>query len=196
MENKNIIIILLILIVVLGVILGAMLLPSFNTQKDSKITITSDKTLYEGDNLTLKLTDLNKTPIKKASVNVSITDKKGKVVVNKTVKTNSKGAAHVKLDLDKGKYTVNVTFGGNENYTGNTTSKNITIKEEEVETEVSSSPSTSSTYEPQTYASGLTDDEIKHISNEIWMYVLKMALKVSMITKKHGISMKMCHQQE
>ena len=59
MENKNIIIILVILIVVLGVAMGAMLMPSLNAKHDSKIAIASNDTLYSGDNLTVKLTDLN-----------------------------------------------------------------------------------------------------------------------------------------
>ena len=135
MESKHILIILVILIVVIGVAVGVMFMPSSNAHKDSKITVTSNKTLYKGDNLTVKLTDLNKTPIKKAKVNVTITDKNGKVVANKTLKTNSKGAAHMKVDLGKGKYTVNVTFAGDANYTGNNTTQKLTIKQKETVTE-------------------------------------------------------------
>ena len=40
------------------------------------------------------------------------------------VKTNSKGKASLDLDLKKGKYIVNVTYVGNENYTGNNTIRN------------------------------------------------------------------------
>ena len=91
METKNIIIVLLVIVVVvLAVILGSMFMPSLNAQKDSKIAIVGNKTLHEGDNLTVKLTDLNKTPIGKGAVNVTVTDKDGKVVVNESVKTNSK----------------------------------------------------------------------------------------------------------
>lgn len=141
--------------------LGSLFMPSLNAQKDSKIVISGNKTLHDGDNLTVKLTDLNKTPIKKESVNITITDKKGKVVVNESVKTNSKGKANVNLDLDPGKYVVNVTFGGNDNFTGNTTSKKITIEEVVQEAAVSSSQDTSSYSEPKTYASGLTDEEVE-----------------------------------
>lgn len=163
MENKNIIIVLLvIIIIILAVMLGSMFMPSLNAQKDSKIAIVSNKTLYEGDNLTVKLTDLNKTPIKKGVVNVTVTDKNGKVVVNESVKTNSKGKANVNLDLVPGKYVVNVTFGGNDNFTANSTSKKITVEEKVAEAApVSSTEDTSSYSEPKTYASGLTDDEIE-----------------------------------
>lgn len=145
MDNKNIIIILLVIVaIILACILGTAFLPSMNAKKDSKIAIAGDKNLYVGDDLTVKLTDLNKTPIKKGIVNVTVTDKKGKVVLNKSLKTDSKGKAKVDLELDAGKYTVNATFAGDENFTGNATSKNITIKEIPVEEPIVSEESSAS----------------------------------------------------
>ena len=47
------------------------------------------------------------------------------------VKTNSKGIAKLNLELKKGKYVVNASYGGNQNYTGNKTTQKLTIKEEE-----------------------------------------------------------------
>ena len=158
-KNKIIIVILIIVVVILAAAMAAMMLPSLNAQKDSKIAIVSNKTLYEGDNLTVKLTDLNKTPIKKEFVNVTVVDKDGKVVVNKSIKTDSKGKATFKLKLDAGNYTVNASFSGNENFTGNTTSKKITIKEEVVESQPSQSSSASQS-QSSSYPSGLTDEEI------------------------------------
>ena len=35
------------------------------------------------------------------------------------------------MNLKKGKYDVNVTYGGNENYTGNNTTQKLTVKEKE-----------------------------------------------------------------
>ena len=64
------------------------------------------------------MADLNKTPISKEIVNVTITNSKGKVVVDDVVKTNAKGKAKLDLNLKKGVYKVVVAFGGNENYTG------------------------------------------------------------------------------
>ena len=130
MENKNIIIILIIVIVVLGAVLGAMFLQSSNAKQPTKIKITSDKTQYEGGKLKIQLTDLNKTAISKEKVNITITNSKGKILVNKSVKTNSKGNANLDLDLKKGRYTVNVTYDGNENFTANSTTQNLTIKKE------------------------------------------------------------------
>lgn len=133
MENKHIIIILLIIIVVLASGIAVMLLNPATAKEPVKVKITSDKSQYEDDaELSIQLTDLNKTPISKEIVNITVTNSKGKVVVDDVVKTNSKGKAKLDLDLKKGKYKVNVTYGGNENYTGNNTTQKLTIKEEEV----------------------------------------------------------------
>ena len=75
---------------------------------------------------------MNKTPISKEVVNITVTNSKGKVVVDDVVKTDSKGKAKLDLDLKKGKYNVTVSYGGNENYTGNTTTQKLTIKEEKI----------------------------------------------------------------
>ena len=101
-------------------------------KEPTKIKVTSDKKQYEGGKLSIELTDLNKTPLSKQIVNITITNKKGKVVVDDVVKTNSKGKAKLDLNLKKGKYKVNVSYGGNENYTGDNTTQKLTIKEKKV----------------------------------------------------------------
>ena len=110
-----------------------------HAKEPTKIKITSDKEQYEGGELSITLTDLNKTPLSKEVVNITITNSKGKVVVDDVVKTNSKGKAKLDLDLKKGKYNVTVTYSGNENYTGNNTTQKLTIKEEVTEATVSES---------------------------------------------------------
>ena len=134
MENKNIIIILVAIVIVLAVVAGAMFLQSGNSKEPTKVKITSDKEQYESGTLKIKLTDLNKTALSKQKVNIIIKNKKGKVIVDETVKTNSKGKAKLDFDLKKGKYVVNVTYKGNENYTGNNTTQKLKIKEEVTET--------------------------------------------------------------
>ena len=145
MENKNIIIILIVIIVILAAAIGFTMFNPMHTKEPTKIKITSDKEQYEGGELSIQLTDLNKTPISKEVVNITITNSKGKVVVDDVVKTNSKGKAKLDLDLKKGKYNVTVTYGGNENYTGNNTTQKLTIKEEVVKAEPASSSTTSNT---------------------------------------------------
>ena len=97
MENRNIIIILVAVVIILVVVAGIMFLQPTTAKEPTKIKITSDKEQYGGGKLSIQLTDLNKTGISKEIVNITITNKKGKVVVDDVVKTNSKGKA--KLDL-------------------------------------------------------------------------------------------------
>ena len=140
MENRTIIIILVAVIIVLAAVLGILLLHP-NAKEPCKILITSDKEQYEGGEISFIMADLNKTPISKEIVNVTITNSKGKVVYDQVVKTNSKGKAKLDLNLKKGIYKVVVAYGGNENYTGNNTTQKLTIKEAET---VSTSSSSSS----------------------------------------------------
>ena len=146
MENRNIIIILIVIIVILAAAIGFMVLKPIHAKEPTKIKVDSNKTLYEGGNLSVKLTDLNKTPLSKQKVNITIKNSKGKIVINKTVKTNSKCKAKLDLDLKKGKYDVRVTYSGNENYTGNNTTQKLTIKEKEKVVEATVEQSSS---EPQ-----------------------------------------------
>ena len=141
MENKNIIIILLVIIVILAVAVGFMVLKPMHAKEPTKIKVTSNKTLSEGQDMSVKLTDLNKTPLSKQKVNITIKDSKGKVVANKTVKTDDKGNAKMDLKLKKGNYDVAVSYGGNENYSGNNTTQKLTIKEKVVEVKSSSGSS-------------------------------------------------------
>ena len=118
-------------------------------------------------------------------VNITITNSKGKVVVDDVVKTNSKGKAKLDLDLKKGKYNVTVTYGGNENYTGNNTTQKLTIKEKVVEAEsTSSSSSSSSNYDSgafysrqagKTIYTGQVMDtpagKMRHLGNDKWEHV-------------------------
>lgn len=144
MENKNIIIILLVIIVILAAAIGFALLNPMHAKEPTKIKITSDKEQYENGELSVQLTDLNKTPLSKEKVNITITNNKGDVVVEEVIKTNSKGKAKLDFDLKEGKYNVNVTYGGNENYTGNNTTQKLTIKEEVVEAQPAAQQSTQS----------------------------------------------------
>ena len=65
MDNKNIIIILVVIIVILAAAIGVMLLNPMHAKEPTKIKITSDKEQNEGGQLSIQLTDLNKTPISK-----------------------------------------------------------------------------------------------------------------------------------
>ena len=57
---------------------------------------------------------------------VSIVDKNGGTYKSSVI-TNANGTGVLKLDESAGNYTVNCTYGGNENYTGNNASQKLVI---------------------------------------------------------------------
>ena len=151
MENRNIIIMLLVVIAILAVAVGVMMFNQSHAKEATKIKITSDKEQYEGGKLSVELKDLNGTALSKEVVNVTVTDKKGKVVVDDVVKTNSKGKAKLDLHLKKGKYNVTVTYGGNENYTGTNATQKLSINEKVTEAVKPQSSSSQSSSHRQEY---------------------------------------------
>ena len=175
MENKKIIIILVAIIVILVAAIGFVLLGPLNAKEPCQIKITSDKVQYEGGELSIKLTDLNKTPISKQIVNVTITNKNGKVVVDDAVKTNSKGNAKLDLNLKKGKYNVTVTYSGNENYTANNTAQKLTIKQEVKKTVSESSTKNYPQYNPSIgyyRSTGITQQEMGVLELSSGQYIV------------------------
>ena len=157
MDNKQIIIILLVVIVALAAAIGFVLFNQATAKEQTIVKITSDSKQTEGGALSVKLTDLSDNPIAKEIVSVKITDKNGKVVVDDVVKTDAKGKAKLDLNLKKGKYDVSVSYGGNENYTGNNTTQKLTIKEKVKET-VSESNTGQSSKPPRTEYTGDPND--------------------------------------
>ncbi len=166
MENKNIIIILLIIAIILAAIVGVMFLQQ-NEKKATKLKITSNSTLVEGDSLSIKLTDINGTPIVNQTVNVSIMDKDGSIN-HKTIVTNEKGKAYLKIDKSPGKYSINCTFEGNDKYSNSSAFKKIEIKEEveesnsyqnEVYSTETYSQSDDEDYRPEVDSGGITREE-------------------------------------
>ena len=171
MEKNKIILIGLIVVIVVAIaaVFGFMML---SPQKEaSELMITSNSTIYSGDNVSVELKDSGKAPIANEFVNILVCDSTGKVVTNETVRTNSSGNANLALSLDEGSYDVTVSFGGNDNFTGNNTSQNIEIKEEPVEiqqtsssqhtSQSASSKSSSDSYGPEVDSGGITRKEAK-----------------------------------
>lgn len=115
---------------------------SNHTKEASKIAIKSNSTIKQGDSIKIILRDSNNTAISNQTVNVSITDQ-NKTAAYYSVVTNQKGVATLKIDKGEGNYTINCTYGGNDNYTANSTVKKIKVEKEEV-AEVQSESSSSS----------------------------------------------------
>ena len=159
MDNKNIIIILIIMIVILAAAIGFTVLNPMHAKEPTKIKITSDNEQDEGGNLSIQLTDLNKTPLSKEIVNITITDGKGKVVVDDVVKTNSTGEASLDLKLEKGEYNGTVSYGGNEDYTGYDTTQKLTIKEKEIVAQTEESSNTNEQNNQELEFNGKTHEQ-------------------------------------
>lgn len=129
--DKKVITIIGVIIVV--AIIAAVFL-NFNVSKeDTKIKMLSKYSMEEDSSIKIRLTDLNKTPIDNQTVNIKIINKKGKVD-EYSVKTDKNGKAKLKLNKIKaGKYRVNFTFDGNDQYNSCNLSKKIKIVKKVVE---------------------------------------------------------------
>ena len=127
-DSKKIIVLLLIIIVLL-IVLGMMLINPLDAKTDTKITVNSNATLYEGDYFSISLTDVNGAPLNSQTVNIIITDANG-VENHQQVSTDGMGNAMLQLNgLAVGEYDINVTYEGNENYSSSSASQNLTIDE-------------------------------------------------------------------
>lgn len=107
---------------------GFLFLNPSHAKVDSRVIVTSNSTLHDGDTFAVKLTDLNNTPIANQAVNVTIIDANGgknPQIIN----TDANGYGSLQLNgLTPGEYTFNITYGGNENYTDCNFTQKITIE--------------------------------------------------------------------
>ncbi|WP_295593432.1 hypothetical protein [uncultured Methanobrevibacter sp.] len=74
--NNKIIIAMLLIIIALLVVLGVILINPADAKTDTKITVTSNSTLYDGDYFSISLNDANGTPITNQTVKMGIIDAK------------------------------------------------------------------------------------------------------------------------
>ncbi|MBQ6511973.1 Ig-like domain-containing protein [Methanobrevibacter sp.] len=160
--EKNKLIIVALLVIIVALLLGIFAVTSNSNKTDSKLEITSNNTLNEGSNLTVKLTDINGTGISGETVNITITDKDGGSYYTSVI-TNSSGVGVLELDRSVGNYTVNCSYYGNDNYTGNSTQQKLEIIEQPI-AHSSSSYSNDISYtqndnRPAVDSSGITREE-------------------------------------
>lgn len=142
MKDNKIIIALLLIIIALLVAFGVMIINPANAKIDTKLTVTSNTTLHDGDSFSFVLTDLNGTPIANETVNITIIDANGGKNPQQ-VTTDEMGNGILQLKgLTLGVYTFNISYGGNDNYSSCNLTQNLEIKEVVKETtkSVSSSP--------------------------------------------------------
>ncbi|MBO6123842.1 MAG: Ig-like domain-containing protein [Methanobrevibacter sp.] len=143
MENQKIIIALLVVIIAI-IIVGFVILSPFSAKEDSNLAITDTK-INEGDSLVVVLTDSKGNAITNETVNIKITDNEG-TITDKSITTNSKGKAKFEMK-EKGKYSIECTYDGNDKYASSSTAGNLTVKKvqtKSISQETSSSSSSSS----------------------------------------------------
>ncbi|MBE6510921.1 MAG: hypothetical protein E7Z74_06610 [Methanobrevibacter millerae] len=148
MDNNKLIIALVVILIVM-IAAGIFLLNPGHAKVDSRVIVTSNSTLHDGDNFTIRLTDLNNTPIANQRVNITIIDANGGKNPQ-AVTTDANGDGRLQLNgLTLGNYTVNVTYGGNDNYTVCNTTQRLQMTEK-----VTPQASTTSTSSSKNYDDG------------------------------------------
>lgn len=158
--NYNKIIIVLVIVLVVIVAAGVLFLNPGHAKVDSKVIITSNSTLNDGDNFTIRLTDLNNTSIANQTVNVTIIDANGGKNPQ-VITTDANGDGSLQLNgLAVGNYTINVTYGGNNNYTSCNTTQKLEMKEKVIPTQSSSTDSSSASSQKRTYAEIAHDSDV------------------------------------
>lgn len=128
MNIKNLLLVIAIILVVIGT--GVFLMAhQAHPKGDSKIIMITGDNLTEGDNLTVKLTDLNNTPLSGQNLNISIVNGKGQSI-QLNLMTDSKGEISFKLNKTvTGSCAVKVKFGGNDKFNGCNFTENLIINE-------------------------------------------------------------------
>ncbi len=134
MERNQIILVAVIVVIAVIVIGLAAMMPGFSKEKTNITVQGGNDTISQGESIDVKLTDVNGTPIDNETVNVTITkvNKTANKTVNKTVKkktvhTNKKGVAKVKIDEDPGDYIVDCTFSGNDEFEEDTATAEVEV---------------------------------------------------------------------
>ncbi|WP_407381037.1 Ig-like domain-containing protein [Methanobrevibacter sp.] len=131
MNLKNFILVIAIIVVVIG---AAVFLISnqAHPKQDSKLEIISNDTLTEGDNFTVKLTDINGTPLANQDINVTIVST-ASGSIQKSLVTDENGEATFEVDATAiGNCAVKVSYGGNDEFNGCNLTQNVRINEKVV----------------------------------------------------------------
>lgn len=133
--DYNKIIIALIIILVALVVVGIVVLNPLTSKTETNVVITSSNELNDGEQVSITLTDINGTGIADQIVNITFVDANGGENPQRVV-TDGGGNAVITLNgLASGQYTVNVIYGGNDNYLNSSTSQQLTIKEKATQTQ-------------------------------------------------------------
>ena len=139
--DKRILIILGGIVVVLTVIAAVLTFTLSGSDDPSytKLDILGNGTIGENGTLNVKLTNGEGIALKDKEIHVTVKDKNGSVVFEKSAKTYVNGVANVKVEnVSPGEYDVNVTFDGDNNFTACSLSEKLTIAQGVVEEDTDS----------------------------------------------------------
>ena len=136
--DKKELIILGILAVIAAVAIWFMYFSPVEASADyGMINIIGDGTIGENGTVYAKLVNGENVALKDKEVHITVKDSKGSVVFEDSSKTYVNGVVNFKLtNVSAGKYDVNITFDGDENFTSCSVSEKLTIKAGEVEEDV------------------------------------------------------------
>ena len=139
----------LVIIIIAILVVGVVIFSPFVSKEDSNLSIENKK-INVGDSFVVVLTDSHGDPIDNATVNIKFIDEDG-TIIDKELTTNDNGNAKVTME-EKGKYSVECNYDGNNQYSSSSTAGNLTVKK--VQTKSISKESSS------TYSSSSDDDWI------------------------------------
>lgn len=120
-----------VLAVALLLSVSAAAFPFFGKQT-AQLNITSNETLSTGDELVINLTGSDGKAIANETVNVTFIDDNG-VKENFSAVADENGTAKLKIDKNAGKYTVNCTFAGNNDFEAASALQNLTVEDNSYE---------------------------------------------------------------
>ena len=167
MNFKNIILVIAIIVVVIG---AAAFLMSHKAhpKDDSRISMVSASNLTEGDNFTVKLTDINGTALPNQNLNIIIVGDGGNST-QMNLTTNSTGEASFELDGSTfGNCAVKVKYSGNDKYNGCNFTDNIRINQKVVIIQTNQTTFNNTTNNTYTSYSYYDDEVVTTTYNEYY----------------------------
>lgn len=142
MENDMIkdLVLFAVIIIIAAVVASFIFAPADEAQGITNIDILNKGNFGDNSTLYIKLTDIDKAGLSNKTMHVKVLDANGTAVYTTDVKTHATGVAMAKLtNVSAGEYTLNITFDGDQNYTGSSISKKITVEAGVVEDTVENS---------------------------------------------------------
>lgn len=129
-----------------------------NSQEESSLTITSNETLYDGENCTVKLVNKDGAGIANKTINVTLTNENGSNTNFKYV-TDNGGLISFNIS-DIGNYSVKCVFNGDNDYKSSNTSNNVSVISKVVQTENNNLKDTSNQVSSSSKSNYYEDDHL------------------------------------